>query len=181
MSVILRLALPIPPSVNQWKTPIVRGNKATLIETSEFREWKLQARALIGKHLGAIVPFRRPLGVVVEIFRPRKAGDADGYLKVIFDGINKVVWLDDSQICAINIRRYDSPDSPCVTLMVREVAQIKRPQNRPPPAMLVDAVKTSRQLAEKRRAKNQARQAKKKTGLPRDLKSMATSATYLRK
>lgn len=55
--------------------------------------------------------------------RPTGKPDLDNVVKAIKDGMNKIVWLDDSQVCAVSAEKFYTPEgqSPCVWVSVRQL------------------------------------------------------------
>lgn len=51
--------------------------------------------------------------------RPTVKPDTDNYIKIILDGLNKLIWLDDNQITDISAHKYYS-DNPRVEVEVNE-------------------------------------------------------------
>jgi len=49
--------------------------------------------------------------------RPTMKPDTDNYIKIILDGLNKLIWLDDNQITDISAHKYYS-DNPRVEVEV---------------------------------------------------------------
>lgn len=92
LSAIVRLVLPLPPSVNDYWFVTPQGNMAP---TKAAKEYK--------RGIAETNPQRFPLVGRVEIDRlhifPRNANsDIDGFLKCLFDALNGFLWLDDRQV-----------------------------------------------------------------------------------
>ena len=105
--------LPLPPSANRyWR---VFSNR--IVVTDEARSYK-QA---IYYQLREYTPLRQDVGVNFTVFRPARRGDLDNYTKIMFDALNGLVWLDDSQVVEIHSFRADDKTNPRVEFLVYEL------------------------------------------------------------
>jgi Holliday junction resolvase RusA-like endonuclease len=173
----LTIVLPVAPSVNRWKIPIVRGGHSTMIESPEFKAWKEAATTLFRKHMGTPELMTGPLAVSMEIFRARKTGDIDAPAKIAHDVLNGILWEDDSQIVALRILRFDDPANPRLVIRARQVDAPGVPSLAGPIAMATEAVSLSRHLSELRRAATQARAATAKAKESTQVCSFAPTCT----
>ena len=107
----LRLELPWPPSSNRyWRASKGRG----LVPSDEAIAYKRRVAFLAPK----LLTFKGPVRVEVRAFRPRAIGDLDNVLKVLFDALSGVIWLDDEQVQELAARRFDDPQRPRVEIEV---------------------------------------------------------------
>jgi len=105
-----KLTLPIPPSANRyWR--VVNGRPIT---SAVARNYKLAA-GWMAKEQG-VEMVSTPVYLRIDVFRPRKSGDLDNYLKVLLDAMSGILWEDDEQIVQIVATRYDDKDNPRVEL-----------------------------------------------------------------
>lgn len=101
------LTLPYPPSANRiWRTG--RGKRTYLApEATAFkagvdrlaRQARVQCSTL-------------PIEVHLYFYRPRRSGDLDNRIKVVFDALNGIAWHDDKQVCVLKAWRFDDKDNP---------------------------------------------------------------------
>lgn len=108
----MTITLPIPPSTNGLYAT-VRGRR---VLSAECRRYKNEA-ALIALAKG-MRPIDGPISVAIDVYRKRKAGDLDNYLKSALDSLKGVAWHDDSQIEVIYARRFDDNSNPCIVISV---------------------------------------------------------------
>lgn len=110
-----------------------RGKFSTTYTPKETREAEQDLRTQVISQLppgfkpleGAIrleirVRKRKPKSARKKDIFPTKRPDLDNYLKLILDALNTVVFVDDSQIIDIKIRK-DYDEQPGVTMWVEEI------------------------------------------------------------
>lgn len=105
----LTVTLPWPPSTNRiWRNITVKGKPRTLL-SEEGRRFRSAAAheclvcKLVNRQLGG------RLSVALDVFPPdRRARDLDNVLKATLDALTHAgVWLDDSQIDVLVVKRRD--------------------------------------------------------------------------
>lgn len=110
----MKLILPYPPSANNYW----RRAGYIIHPTAEAKRFKKNV-AEICLVSGIKSPQAGPIGVVMQFYRPRKVGDLDNYIKVLFDSLNGIVWVDDSQIITLSANRHDDKTNPRVEIEIR--------------------------------------------------------------
>lgn len=109
----------LPPCLNRmyraWRGRVVlsadgRAYKAT----AAFQARSQGVRAMVG-----------PLVVRLRIYRPRRIGDIDGYLKGSFDSLNGIAWLDDSQVVELHAERWDDKGNPRLEVSVESAPEAR--------------------------------------------------------
>jgi Holliday junction resolvase RusA-like endonuclease len=67
---------------------------------------------------------RGPVRVRLEFYlKDRRPKDADNLSKGVLDGLNKIVFKDDNQVCELLIIKHLDPDNPGVGVSVQAVEQ----------------------------------------------------------
>jgi crossover junction endodeoxyribonuclease RusA len=94
-----RLSLPYPPSANAYW----RSVKGRVLVSREGREYKKRVAELARQYL----PLVGPVKVRLRVHRPRATGDLDNVLKVLFDALKLILWLDDDQVVTIHATRLE--------------------------------------------------------------------------
>lgn len=94
-----RVTLPYPPSANAYW----RSVKGRVLVSKEGRKYK----ALVAKLAGQYLPLVGPVKVRLHVHRPRAVGDLDNTLKVLFDALKLILWLDDDQVVTIHATRLE--------------------------------------------------------------------------
>lgn len=106
--------LPYPPSTNRlwrvFKGHMVLSDEARAYKEAAYYELRTKgARAVTGKVV-----------VHMRVYRPRKAGDLDNRLKIVLDSLKGIAYVDDSQVIAIHMYRYEDKKNPRVLVTVEE-------------------------------------------------------------
>lgn len=113
----MKLVLPIPPLSNQYRQ--FNRQAGCYYRTKEAEQYRLRT----GKYAvanGLWMPSSGPVAFTVHIFRPRKQGDIDGYLKVLFDVLEGIAYENDKQIVELHAFRHDDKHNPRVEVDVTE-------------------------------------------------------------
>lgn len=113
-----KLILPFPPILNTyWRMVVVKGVPRVLLSAAG-RAYKTEC-GWMARSQGA-TPQKGNLVVRMELYRPRKAGDIDAYMKGLFDGLNGVAWIDDSQVVELHAYRRDDKTNPRVEVTIEQ-------------------------------------------------------------
>ena len=107
--------IPIPPSANRYW--MVAHNR--MVDTTEAKNYKQQLFYKLSPMIDE--PMRGDVCVNMTVFRPSRRGDLDNYNKVLFDALQGIVYLNDSQIVEIHTFREDDKHNPRVNLLVYEI------------------------------------------------------------
>ena len=54
------------------------------------------------------------------VLRPTTKPDVDNYIKSVFDGLNKVIWKDDSQVVDLQVSKYYS-EKPRIEVKIEQI------------------------------------------------------------
>jgi Holliday junction resolvase RusA-like endonuclease len=116
----MNLVLPLPPLGNRYKQ--FDRRRGFYYRTKEADQYRLRT----GKYAVARglwpVPDGVRVAVSVRIYRKRRAGDIDGYLKVLLDVLQGVAYVNDSQVVELHAWRGDDKADPRVEVEIEEVA-----------------------------------------------------------
>lgn len=112
----ISLVLPVPPSVNRYWRSVMVHNHVQVILSDEAKSYKQEVKLLTR----FLEPFRGPVVLNLTVFRPRKAGDLDNYLKALLDALKGSIYLDDDQVVEIHSFRDDDKNWPRVMLLAWE-------------------------------------------------------------
>lgn len=117
----IRLTLPYPPSVNaMYRNTRVRwGNGRGRVLSDEGHAFK-SAVATIAMIERAGYTLE-PVKLTIRLFRPRKSGDLDNFIKSVQDSLTGVCWRDDSQVVEIHAYRFEDKKNPRVEIEIAEL------------------------------------------------------------
>ncbi len=103
--------LPYPPTANlYWRT--TRTGRTYV--SADARNYKAAVAAI----LQGSTPTTESVSVRVHVYRPRKRGDLDNTLKVLFDALKGFVFVDDDQVTHIEAWRHDDKHNPRAEVVV---------------------------------------------------------------
>lgn len=105
--------LPMPPRLNEYLNPV--GNR--LVKSSSFRKYQNDIKKIGAK----CSPFRKSVGVELVVYRKQNSGDVDSRLKSLFDSLQGVTFIKDSQIEELHVWNKKDADDPRVELVCYEL------------------------------------------------------------
>jgi Holliday junction resolvase RusA-like endonuclease len=109
----MRLELPLPPMANKyWR--YWRGRVVSSPEAARYKQG-VRLRALT---LGLKKPLEGPVCVFLTVYRKRRAGDLDGFQKILLDSLQGIAYVNDSQIAELHALRLEDPEQPRVVVTV---------------------------------------------------------------
>ena len=107
------IVLPFPPSANRyWRkfnNRMVLSAEATKFKRDAAILFKQGQYTSLGNNL---------VELYITIYRPKKIGDLDNYLKVTIDSLNGLFFDDDKQIKRLTAERFDDKLNPRVEVIV---------------------------------------------------------------
>lgn len=88
-----------------------------MVKSKEGKDYKenLRHRLCVNEN---IRPYEGPVHIKMEFFRARKSGDLDNFLKCFLDSLTGIVYVDDSQIVSMAVKRNDDKTNPRVEFTV---------------------------------------------------------------
>ncbi len=108
----------------------IRGGRAHVYDGDKSRDYKLhvlltatrQGAELMTGPVSVEILFlmQRPKSLPKKVKHHVKKPDIDNLTKAILDGLNGVLWKDDSQVCELVARKIYTRDEPGVVLTVSE-------------------------------------------------------------
>ena len=137
-SPVYKVVLPYPVSANiYWRTRVVVPSKGLSFPLSyqdfrdvvkrafvstyvseEAKEFKQKVASIM---LASGVPtLRGPVVTKIDVYRPRRVGNLDNRLKVLFDALNEFAYADDEQIVKIIAERFEDASNPRVEVFITE-------------------------------------------------------------
>lgn len=105
------LTLPIPPSANRYW----RSFNGRVVVSEEARTYK-QAVFYLAHDQGC-EKIDGGVSLRIVVYRGRKAGDLDNYIKVLLDALKGILYEDDDQVIEIHAIRRDDKSNPRVEVV----------------------------------------------------------------
>ena len=109
--------LPVPPSLNR----LYHNWRGRMVKSKEGKDYAKKLVSLMGE----VVPVTETVELQIVVYRPRKIGDLDNYLKCFLDSLAGILYHNDKQIRHINAYLEDDKDDPRVELEM--YVEIPRP------------------------------------------------------
>lgn len=97
---------PLPPSANKYWRPY-RGR---MVVSSEAAAYK-RTVAMLARRDG-VTQITGPVALRVAIYRGRRSGDLDNFLKILIDALQGVFYVNDAQIVTIHATLHDDRHDP---------------------------------------------------------------------
>lgn len=116
---MIHLTLPVPPSVNRLYRATCQRGYPRLYKHPKAQAY-MDEVCLLTRHLD---PLACEVAVELHVYRPRKKGDLDNYMKLLLDSLNSIAFEDDKQIVEIHAYRYDDKRNPRAEVTVRPIAK----------------------------------------------------------
>lgn len=104
---------PLPPSSNRYW----RLAKGRLIVSDEARDYKTTV-AMLAK-CARVEQLTGPVAVTVAIYRERKSGDLDNFLKILLDAMQGLFYANDAQVREIHASLHEDRHEPRCEVQVR--------------------------------------------------------------
>lgn len=118
----------------------VQGGFAKVYTPKKTADYETLVAGIAKRAMGPLQPSARPIEIMLELrmeipaswtkakrlaasmgtVRATKKPDADNVLKGIKDACNGIVWVDDSQVVVLTVRKLYAAE-PCVIVAVRQV------------------------------------------------------------
>jgi crossover junction endodeoxyribonuclease RusA len=108
----MKYILPVPPSVNHY----LRHTRFGVTLTPQAKDFKDEVRLTIRGDL-----IRGNVRMEIHYYRPRRAGDIDGILKLTMDSLQGILYDNDKQIIELHVYRYDDKKYPRLEVSVDEI------------------------------------------------------------
>lgn len=110
-----KFVLPLAPSANRyWRT----RRDGRIYVSPEADDYKTQVE-LLARSQGARL-LTGEIEIEFKVYRKRKSGDLDNRIKILCDGLQSIVFADDSQIVKITAERFEDKRNPRVEVEVKE-------------------------------------------------------------
>lgn len=113
------LVFPIPPNANHYRGISWKARRFYL--RPEAIEYRKQVKALTIAN-GIAKPMQGEVDIGIVIYRARRSGDTDGFLKVLLDAMEESVYENDRQLRdLLYVKRRDDKHRPRVEVEIVRV------------------------------------------------------------
>ena len=118
---MLKISVPIEP-IPQPRPRFARGR---VFQPARIVEYKRQIANVARAAVKQAAPMSGLLTCSIRLYRKykidsRRYGDVDNHLKAIFDALNGVVFVDDSQIVSVDCKKFTDKEKPRLELEIYE-------------------------------------------------------------
>ena len=114
----IKLKLPLPPSGNKY----YRNVNGRMVKSADARDYCKKIQGAVASQ--NLTPLQGEIVLDVRVYRARKIGDLDNYLKILCDSLQGIAYHNDSQIVGLYADRFDDKNDPrveiCVSLSLRK-------------------------------------------------------------
>lgn len=112
---MIRLTLPLTPLLNRY----YRKYRNAMVLSADAKVYKAQVGDIC--RAAGIQPLEGEVRFVARVYRQRKAGDLDSYLKGLWDALQGYAYLNDKQIVDLHITRHDDKHNPRVEVEISNI------------------------------------------------------------
>lgn len=109
---MIRLTLPLTPLLNRY----YRKYRNMMVLSAEAKAYKTEVAMICER--ANITPIEGDVLFVAHVYRARKAGDLDSYLKGLWDSLQGYAYLNDKQIVDLRLTRHDDKNNPRVEIEI---------------------------------------------------------------
>jgi len=104
--------MPFPVSANRYW----RNVKGRMVKSSEARSYQkdIADRFKVETFADCAIELK------IDLYRPKKMGDLDNYLKVTIDSLKGICFNDDKQVRKITAEMFDDKDNPRCEVLIQE-------------------------------------------------------------
>ena len=113
------VTLPFPPTGNHGLIPVRMGKATRLILSPEMRAYKAEAEKVVVA--ARLTPYSGPVALTINVYRPRKVGDADKGVKQAIDALTGHAFKDDKQVVEYYVFRRDDKENPRVVVTIESL------------------------------------------------------------
>jgi len=129
----------IPAPKGSKKGFVIKGRAVLVEQSDKAKPWEQAVHWTAREAMKDVLPFLGPVQISLSLIMPRpkylkkmiyvlhdKKPDLDKLTRCILDGLTGVVYVDDGQVCAIQVqKRYANPDEATGAYMkIRKVKDI---------------------------------------------------------
>ena len=110
----------LPTLLNRLYIPIIENGKPTIIKNPKTKEFTRYINDLC--LVKRVKPFQKDVLFYMDILISKRNNyDIDGLLKLLFDSLNGLAYIDDKQIVDLRIRKHRNQSEDKLIIKIEEV------------------------------------------------------------
>jgi crossover junction endodeoxyribonuclease RusA len=119
-AVVIRLTLPLPPSINSYhRSVVLRGGVGKVLISATGRRWRKQAMTIAQMQAGATRPIDGDVRVRVRVYFQDRRRDLGNVEKPLSDLLEGIAYANDRQISDMHYTRHIDRGNPRVEVEVQ--------------------------------------------------------------
>ena len=110
----------IPTLLNRLYIPIIKNGKPTIIKNPKSKEFTSYINDIC--LINRVKPFKKDISFYMDILISKRNNyDIDGLLKLLFDSLNGLAYIDDKQIVDLRVRKHLNETEDKLIIKIEEV------------------------------------------------------------
>ena len=110
----------IPTLLNRLYIPIIKNGKPTIIKNPKTKEFTKYINDIC--LINRVKPLKKDISFYMDILISKRNNyDIDGLLKLLFDSLNGLAYIDDKQIVDLRIRKHRNQSEDKLIIKIEEV------------------------------------------------------------
>ena len=110
----------IPTLLNRLYVPIIKNGKPTIIKNPKTKEFTKHINDIC--LINRVKPFKKDISFYMDILISKRNNyDIDGLLKLLFDSLNGLAYIDDKQIVDLRVRKHLNEIEDKLIIKIEEV------------------------------------------------------------
>ena len=110
----------IPTLLNRLYIPIIKNGKPSIIKNPKTKEFTKHINDIC--LINRVKPFKKDISFYMDILISKRNNyDIDGLLKLLFDSLNGLAYIDDKQIVDLRVRKHLNETEDKLIIKIEEV------------------------------------------------------------
>ncbi len=110
----------LPTLLNRLYVPIIKNGKPSIIKNPKTKEFTKYINDIC--LIKRVKPFKKDISFYMDILISKRNNyDIDGLLKLLFDSLNGLAYIDDEQIVDLRIRKHRNQSEDKLIIKIEEV------------------------------------------------------------
>ena len=110
----------LPNLLNRLYVPIIKNGKPSIIKNPKTKEFTKYINDIC--LINRVKPFKKDISFYMDILISKRNNyDIDGLLKLLFDSLNGLAYIDDKQIVDLRVRKHLNETEDKLIIKIEEV------------------------------------------------------------